>query len=141
MVEQKDWKWFGFSGHFICGRWCRFHMCTQVGEYLVSTVGAYVHPSKSGGSERIEAEWLKDNWPGEEVGAGRKYETMVFAAGSPCTEPDCNCGQPRLKDPSELDFAGCNTAREATENHMRMCTKYANISSDADTPEIVSNTP
>ena len=32
-------KWFGSPGHFICSFDCRFHLCTQVGDYLVSTVG------------------------------------------------------------------------------------------------------
>ena len=33
------WKWFGHAGHFICGTHCRFHPPTQVGKYLISTVG------------------------------------------------------------------------------------------------------
>jgi hypothetical protein len=35
-------RWFGHAGHFICAEWCRFHLCTQVGPYLISTVGEYV---------------------------------------------------------------------------------------------------
>jgi hypothetical protein len=120
-----DWKWFGNAGHFICGQWCRFHLTTQVGPYLISTVGEYVHPRHSQGSERTEAEWLKKNWPGEEIGFGRKYETMVFRAGKPCDSPKCGCGLPEI-DGSELDGNGYNNAKDATEGHMALCRKWAN---------------
>lgn len=124
-IDSRRWKWFGDAGHFICGRWCRFHLCTQVGPWLVSTVGAYVHPMHSGGGEVAEAAWLKDNWPGEDVGCGRKYETMVFRAGQPCQKPGCHCGMPGLDDATELDFLGANTAGEATANHTKLCRKWA----------------
>jgi hypothetical protein len=54
-IPVHNWKWFGSAAHFICGRWCRFHLATQVGRYLISTVGEFVHP-RHGGSERAEAE-------------------------------------------------------------------------------------
>ena len=41
VTKPQDWKWFRHPGHFICARWCRFHLCTQVGKWLVSTVGEY----------------------------------------------------------------------------------------------------
>lgn len=119
----EDWKWFGVAGHFICGQWCRFHLCTQVGNYLVSTVGEYVHPRHSEGSELKENEWLKKNWPGEDIGAERKYETMVFLAGPVCTDKDCNCGMPRAS--GELDFKGYNRRKDAQEGHYKMCLKFS----------------
>jgi hypothetical protein len=118
-----NWNWFGHVGHFICGRWCRFHLTTQVGEYLVSTIGEYIHPSDSAGSEVKEAEWLKKNYPGRDIGYNRKYETMVFKAGPPCNAKDCHCGQPSI-DGSELDSLGYNNAKDATEGHYLMCEKY-----------------
>src|SRR6266446_3892048 len=93
-ITADKWQWFGNVGHLCVGRWCRFHMTTKVGEYLVSTVGEYVHPRHSNGSERAEADWLKDNWPGENIGCDRKYETMVFKARAPCKAKDCGCGLP-----------------------------------------------
>lgn len=69
MIAKRDWKWYGQAAHLIVGQWCRFHMATEIGPWLVSTVGAYVHPRHSGGGERGEAEWLKKNWPGEDEGA------------------------------------------------------------------------
>jgi len=81
MVPMNRWKWFGSSAHFICGRWCRFHLATLVGKYLISTVGEFVHPRNSGGSEEVESKWLAKNFPGKDIGINTKYETMVFHAG------------------------------------------------------------
>jgi hypothetical protein len=122
-VPHSEWRWFGNAAHFICGRWCRFHMATQVGGYLISTLGEYVHP-RHGGSEKAESEWLKENWTGEDIGCDRKYETMVFVAGKPCDAPDCGCGLPSISG-DELDFRGYNRAAEATRGHMAMCEKFA----------------
>jgi hypothetical protein len=44
-------------------------------------------------------------------------------AGEICTVKDCNCGLPAII-PSELDFAGCNKAGEATKGHLKMCKKW-----------------
>ena len=120
----QNWEWFGHAAHFIGGRWCRFHMATKVGEYVVSTVGEYIHPSHSGGSEQSEAEWMKKHWPGEDIGYNRKYETMVFRAGKPCNSMECGCGIPTI-DGHALDFRGYNTARNARAGHMELCAKWA----------------
>jgi len=121
-VPIAKWQWFGNVGHFCCGKWCRFHLTTKIGKYLVSTVGEYIHPSHSGGNELKESEWVKNNWPGEDVGCGRKFETMVFETNGTC---DCGCGLPYIV-PNELDFAGYNTHAEATAGHMKMCRVWAN---------------
>ena len=124
MIAQSEWKWFGDVGHFICGQWCRFHLTTQVGEYLVSTIGRYVHPRHGKGSEQDEQEWLNNNLNGEEIGYGRYYETMVFHAGKPCDVEGCNCGLPAL-DGQELASNGYNTAVDAATGHMAMCLDFA----------------
>lgn len=131
--------WFGNAGHFICGHWCRFHLTTQVGDFLVSTVGQY-WPERS--SREIHARvhdsaWLADNshrkgddfdhaymkrFGFEEIGYQRTFETMVFRAGEPCRAPDCMCGLPGI-DGGELDFRGYNDARAATEGHMALVAK------------------
>lgn len=123
-IPVGEWIWHGYAGHFCCGRWCRFHLLTEIGGYFVSTVGAYVHPTRSGGSEATEAEWLKDNWPGADVGYGRKFETMVFQIKGHCLTSDCDCGQPQGTG-DEVDFDGYNTAGEAKAGHAAMCTKWA----------------
>lgn len=124
MIDSKDWKWFGTSGHFICGQWCRFHLCTLVGDTLVSTVGEYVHPRHGAGSEQTEAMWLLENGPGEDIGPNRKYETMTFKAGAPCDADGCKCGIPRHSG-TDLDFDGYNDAGSATEGHHVMCMRVA----------------
>ncbi len=124
---ETKWQWFGDVGHFICGRWCRFHLCTLVGPWLVSTVGAYVHPRHGEGNELAEAEWLEKNWPGEDIGAGRKYETMVFRAGSPCKAEQCGCGMPSLADANELAYRGYKTAGDATRGHLELCRRWSKI--------------
>jgi len=125
IIEEKDWKWFGNAGHFICGKWCRFHLCTQVGDYLVSTVGEYVPPHKTAGTEQAERSYLKENPLGEDIGSGRKFETMAFKAGPPCVAADCGCGMPTPDDWSELEADCYNTRPAATEGHLAMCHKAA----------------
>jgi hypothetical protein len=133
-------KWFGHAAHFICGSHCRFHLATQVGHYLISTVGE-LWPERS--SREVHASvhdpaWLAANghlkgdqfdhaymqrFGYETIGSNRLYETMVFKAGKPCTAKGCGCGLPAI-DGSELDFAGYNDAKAATQGHTRMVAKY-----------------
>lgn len=124
MTPQSKWIWFGFAGHFICGRWCRFHLTTRVGKYLVSTVGQFIHPSHSAGNEKSEFEFLKNNPNGEEIGYGRFYETMVFKYGTVCQAKGCACGLPGIAS-SELDMLPANTPGEAQANHLKLCKKWA----------------
>lgn len=138
-VDQKsfDWQWFGNAGHFICGTFCRFHLCTLVnGKYLVSTVGQYFPDApvrealaqsrgfhlKEQGDAR-EYEWLDKNGGYESIGYKRTYETMVFRVkdGKFC---DCGCNIPRII-PRELDMQPYNDARAASEGHMLLCKKWS----------------
>jgi hypothetical protein len=132
--------WFGNVGHFICGHLCRFHMTTQVGKYLVSTVGE-MWPDR--GSREIharlhDAEWHAANnhlkgdeydaaymkrFDYQEIGYNRKYETMVFKAGASCTSKTCGCGLPMI-DGGELDALTYNDAKAATEGHMKLVQKW-----------------
>ncbi len=124
-MSQEGWEWFGKHGHLIVGQWCRFHLATWINKkYLVSTVGEYVHPRHSGSSEIEERHWLEKNWPGEDIGYGRKYETMVFdTIGRVCENEGCNCGIPLVAD-TERDFCGYNNAKDATHGHYELCEKW-----------------
>ena len=113
-IPLHEWKWFGSAGHLIISDRCRFHLCTQVGKFLVSTVGEYVPRDAA----------PDDIWPGKDIGLNRKYETMVFAAKGPCMRPDCRCGLPGLRR-SELDFEGYNIRGDAAQGHLAMCMKWA----------------
>lgn len=140
MTTRVKEQWFGHAAHFICGRWCRFHLATQVGRYLVSTVGEY-WPGRS--SREIHAKvhdpaWLAENvhrkgddfdaaymkrFGYEEIGYERTYETMVFKAGKPCRSKDCGCGLPAING-NELDFTAYHDAGSATAGHRRLVAKW-----------------
>ena len=140
-VDASKWKWFGHAGHFICGTHCRFHLCTQVGKYLISTVGEY-WPER--GSREIHAKYEDPKWLSEnvcrkgddfdaafrnrfgylEIGCDRLYETMVFRAGTPCASKKCGCGLPEING-SDLDYAPANEAGVARANHLKLCKKFA----------------
>src|SRR5689334_22405875 len=141
-IPKQEWRWFGNAAHLCVSRWCRFHLATLVGDYLVSTVGEYF-PERA--SREIHAsvkdpKWLAANrhrkgddfdfhyfkrFGFEEIGFGRTYETFVFRAGAPCMEEICGrCGLPGI-DGSELDSEGYNNAGDATRGHMAMCEKWS----------------
>lgn len=137
MIPRDEWRWFGHVGHLIVGHDCRFHLCTLIGDYLVSTVGEYLPDEgvreifaetkgvvlEGRGDERRADYMRKVGY--KEIGAGRLYETMVFRAGEPCTDPSCNCGLPALADAMELDADGYNDAGSATRGHYAMCDRVA----------------
>lgn len=141
IVATSDWKWFGNAGHFVCSRDCQFHLCTQVGKYLVSTVGEFF-PSRR--VREIHAEIHNPKWfeknknlKGEhfdsqymlefgfyEIGAGRRYETMVFKAGKPCDSKDCDCGLPTING-HELDALFYDERGKAAKGHLELCKKWS----------------
>lgn len=136
-MTAKNWKWFGNAGHFICADWCQFHLCTQVGKYLVSTVGDYF-PEQStreilAKSKNVVLEGIGDARRADymrkigydQVGCDRKFETMVFKTSGKCKAKGCGCGLPRII-PSELDFLGYNDRKSANAGHMKLCKKWAN---------------
>jgi hypothetical protein len=133
MSERANWIWMPHPGHFICGRDCRFFLNTYVGKYIVSTIGEWLPDSQareiiaktrnvvlSGIGDEREADFL--NKVGfEEVGSGRKYETMVFVA----KESKNKCRPYTAKNGNNVDFAGYNTAGEAYKGHLKMCNKWS----------------
>lgn len=139
IVSRSEWEWFGHNGHLIVGSDCRFHLCTLVGPWIVSTVGEWLPDS---GSWHIYADrvggippelrgdarrnWFLKNVGFIEIGAGRKYETMVFPwGGERCSDPDCGCGLPQPSGWSEIDSDGYNDAGSASRGHYAMCEKWA----------------
>jgi len=112
---RESWVWQGSAAHFICGPWCRFHLATVVGQWLVSTVGEYV----SAYDTKMHGESAQPTT----IGHKRLYETMVFRAGAACAEPEC--GGEYHADGQELDFAPANTRAEAYAAHRRLCELWA----------------
>lgn len=137
MIETSEWRWFGNAGHFICSQWCQFHLCTEVGEVLVSTVGQYF-PDEGvreilAKSRGVTLEGMGDDRTAdymeklgfEDIGYKRKFETMVFRITGPrCELPDCDCGMPKVSW-SELDTEGYNRAGDAARGHMAICERWA----------------
>lgn len=108
-VPKSLWKWYGAPGHFCGGKDCRFHLTTEIGRFLVSTVGNYWPPSLNEMTE---------------IGYERYYETMVFRFKGRCEEKDCGCGQPIILL-ADLDMVGYQTGGEACFGHMAMCDKWS----------------
>lgn len=105
-MTKADWIWMPHPGHFIAAGKCQFRLNTCVGDYIVSTVG----------------EWFPGNTnKPEEVGAGRMYETMVFAA-KPQSTACCPFGAASF---NELDMDGYMTAEDAFHGHMEACEKWS----------------
>lgn len=143
MIRPENWKWFGHAGHLIVARHCQFHLTTQVGNYLISTVGEY-WPERS--SREINASIYDPAWHAahnhlrgddydaaymkrfgfENIGANGKYETLVFKLGKEtCKVKDFGCGLPRPFDWCEVDGRRYDLAGEATAGHYKFCRKWA----------------
>lgn len=108
---MSQWVWYGHAGHLCVANSCRFHLCTKVGRYLVSTVGDYFMDNKR---ETLGAE------------ADSFFETYVFNAypGTQCLDTNCLCGMPKV-DFNQIEGVRCATAGDAARTHMKMCKKYA----------------
>ena len=103
--------WYGNAGHFIYASRCRFHLCTEVGEYLVSTVGEFY--AKPDDKEMTPVGgWNKD-----------LYETKVFKWEGRC---GCGCGLPEI-EPEDLECVRYETPKEANEGHRELCEKYRKV--------------
>lgn len=136
MIPHSDWEWFGSPGHFICAFDCRFHLCTRIGDFLVSTVGEYfpdaplreILASSRGVTLEGKGDARKHDYMKkigfEEIGFNRTYETFVFVAGKPCNFETCRCGQPSIAS-QELAAESANERGEATRNHYAMCVRVA----------------
>lgn len=114
------WVWFGRPAHF-CGAFnCLFHLATDVGDHIVSTVGEYYPRMGKDGAGCVGKM--------ETLGAsGHTYETMVFRIAKKNLDPrNCPCGGCILPDhsPSVVDLVVAKSAIEAQANHMKMCFKY-----------------
>ena len=132
-MKQENWIWMPHHGHFICGSHCRFKLNTCVGKYIVSTVGEWVPDSQIrdmfakirgielvGQGDAREADWLtKAGF--EDIGVGRKYETMVFRSKKSTN----GCCPYEMAKGRELDFKGYNKAEDAYKGHMELCQKWS----------------
>ena len=136
MIPHNEWRWFGTPGHFVASQDCLFHLCTQVGRVLVSTIGDY-RPTG------IAPDLLRTNTQGfAEIGWQRFYETYVFVlSDAPCP---CGCNAPQIGNWSEIDSRGWQSRGEANLGHLELCEKWASLDQDAalapKEPEIADDT-
>lgn len=107
MTSKLDWTWLPHPAHFIGADECRFRMATEVGGYIVSTVGEY----RSSLTQKVE-----------EIGYRRKYETMVFK--SKPSDSGC-CPFEAIIEGGELDMSGYNEAADAYRGHIELCEKWS----------------
>ena len=107
-IPENKWHWYGLPAHLCVSDYCRFHLVTEIGKYVVSTVGDY-HPHNS----------QPDSKP-EEIGWDRLYETQVFKWKGRCP---C-CGMPKVIL-EEIKMRGANDAKAARKNHMDLCYEVA----------------
>ena len=139
VLDKSQWIWMPHPGHFICAHECRFKLNTYVGGYIVSTVGEYLPPSAVrdilAKSRGIELEGIGDyrttDWMKkvgyEEIGFGRKYETMVFKAKPNNEGPKWQCCPWFIVVQEEVDMEGYNDPIEAFKGHMELCEKWAQL--------------
>lgn len=129
---KADWIWMPHPGHLCVSSECRFHLNTKVGNYIVSTVGEYLPDSEvreilarsrgvslTGRGDYRRVSWLKQVGY-EEIGLGRKYETMVFEA----TPSEDECCPWKQASGMEIDSDGYNNAGDAYRGHIAMCEKW-----------------
>lgn len=107
---NENWRWCGHAHHFIGANSCRFHLCTWVGDYLVSTVGDY----RPHGERRTLG-----------IGAEDWFETMVFPAER-VDDPDDRglCHGYRITGDSEVLCERYADAETANGGHLRLCFKF-----------------
>jgi hypothetical protein len=137
---KKDWVWMPHAGHFICSKDCEFKLNTYVNGYIVSTVGE-MWPERAVREIHAQVhnpEWLSQNrhlrgddfdsaymkkFGYEEIGYGRKYETMVFKA----KKSKHKCCPYEMVSGSEIDSDGYNKPEDAYAGHLKLCNKYDGI--------------
>lgn len=96
-MNKSKWVWMPHAGHYILGDRCKFHLNTYVGGFIVSTIGelwndqavrrihADVHDrswyvaNQHRKGDDFDAAYFK-RFGYDEIGADRRYETMVFPA-------------------------------------------------------------
>ena len=88
-IPMPEWEWYGMAAHYCQADWCRYHLTTRVGDYVISTVGEMIRP---------------ESWEKEEIGYDRFFETMVFPVRD-CTLEECRCdGAPVITDLDGLEL-------------------------------------
>lgn len=136
MNNMENWTWLPRPAHFCCSDKCRFHLATEVGGYIVSTVGELFFDSDV---RRLTAsvkdkEWFAENeklkgdyfdiaymkrFGFEDIGTNRKYETMVFKSTKNYS------GEFEIVVTECVDSKGYNDDKSAIKGHTELCLKWS----------------
>lgn len=142
-MKEENWIWMPHPGHLCVSQDCRFFLNTYVGGYIVSTVGEYLPDNAvlkiyaqsrkypltlASKGDAVVSNFLKENGGFEDIGYGRKYETMVFNAVREKDPRGVCC--PWRQTGSDLAIEGYNDAIEAAAGHMKFCRKYSKKSGE-----------
>lgn len=119
----QEWKWYGYPAHFIGAPNCHFHLATEIGRILVSTVGEYYPPVHLDDSGNVV--YSPPDMP-QTIGWNRLYETMVCLIDplTRCHEKGCECLMPEITA-YELHMEAANARGEAARNHLKTCYLWA----------------
>lgn len=109
MIPKDEWTWYGFAGHYIGGRQCAYHLCTRIGDRMVSTVGAY-YPDRTSDMQTLG------------IGDDDFFETMVF----PCDGEDEH-GNINILEWSEIESHSYPTSIAAEIGHRNICDRIAGL--------------
>ena len=141
-VAKSSWIWLPHAAHLIVSRDCQFHLATVIGDHIVSTVGewwpdrqireihAQVHKpewlaeNKHLKGDYFDAAYMKE-FGFEDIGANRKYETMVFKSRL-TPKRGCKACPYVIESGNSLDYDAYNDPGEAYQGHLAMCDKWSN---------------
>ncbi len=116
-IPRDQWRYTGSAGHWIMGRYCRWHLRTEIGSFLVSTVGEAPDRTLS----RPDKEVLVTT--GIE---GETYETMTFPLSlDRCMSAECDCGERIVHDWGGISCKRTHTRGEAQRAHDEECERVA----------------
>jgi len=109
MNTNTNWKWYGFAGHLIVSDRCAYHLTTKVGNFLISTVGAF------------RKNYYDDFYTPIGSGKTELFETCAFL----CPGED-EFGNPIRGE--ELSCQRFGDSKEAEVNHYAECRRFEYIS-------------
>jgi hypothetical protein len=141
-MNREDWIWMAHPGHYRWADFCRFRLCTYVGNYIVSSVGEYLPNFTEDnldkvnmidsliGLAKIRKEYSDDDSdiPGNSyeklVGSSYLYETIVFKSLENTSECKCCIA---ICDDEEIEKNEYNTQELAFAGHYELCEKYCKL--------------
>lgn len=153
MTPKDQWTWMPHPAHFICARDCKFFLATEVGGYIVSTVGEYLPDSRVreifAKCRMVKVDGMGDAWDRDymdKIGYEALslpdwlYETMVFPSVD-MPETECKGCLFKIESGNNLDGDMYKTPEDAFKGHMALCEKWAAIPPGMTREQLDSDNP